>query len=371
VLASIGLHGQWITGYYIAENGVEPVSAIPWSKYTHVIHSALKLNADGSVYSYVTPDLDGGIVAAAHREGKKILIAISNFSSYAQATERATIATSVTNIVNFVNTNDYDGVDLDWEDSTIIASQYEDLISRLRAAMPTKVITMAVGDWGSMPIVAANQQANLDQINVMCYDQDGGDHKGSFESWYNEALLTCEPRVAAVTRAGVAASKIGGSIAFYGRRSYGCTAINQTCSSSTTIYPRDLMADSTRWRAEYQFYDSLYKANYLSIPSLNEFDSYTGSQQIADMVSWGKSNGLGGFMTAYCLHCEYLPDQTGDARYPLSTALYSAVFGGSPPPPRRFITRATLSLYISVSMLLVFALLAAWRRGNDRHKRTP
>jgi len=36
-LVPLGLYGQWITGYYSSGNAIEPVSAIPWSKYTHIV----------------------------------------------------------------------------------------------------------------------------------------------------------------------------------------------------------------------------------------------------------------------------------------------------------------------------------------------
>ena len=87
------------------------------------------------------------------------------------------------------------------------------------------------------------------------------------------------------------------------------------------------MTDTTRWQSQYQFYDTLFKSNYLSIPSLNEFDSYNGTQFMSDVAAWQKSKGFGGFMT-FTIDSEYLSAQTGDARYPLSTSLYNAVFGG-------------------------------------------
>jgi len=37
-LSSVGLYGQWITGFYQPGGGStgEPYSAIPWNKYTHM-----------------------------------------------------------------------------------------------------------------------------------------------------------------------------------------------------------------------------------------------------------------------------------------------------------------------------------------------
>jgi len=93
-------------------------------------------------------------------------------------------------------------------------TQYNDLLTRLRTAMPTKVITIAVGNWSNLPAVAGASYSQLDQINLMCYDMDS---PGNGYSWYNDALLqsgnlavmTCDWRARAFTSAGVAASKIG------------------------------------------------------------------------------------------------------------------------------------------------------------------
>jgi len=340
-LAGNGLQGQWISGYYSSQNGVLPVSSIPWSKHTHIIHFAAAPGLDGSGNGNGTVELhylsqaDINAVIAARPAGKQVLVCIkdndSHLSAFAQSTAPATIATFVSNIVNFVNTNQYDGVDIDWEQN-INVTQYNDLLTRLRNAMPAKTITIAAGNWGGLDSVAGASYSQLDQINLMCYDMDS---PGNGSSWYNDALLqngnfgvmTCDWRARAFTNAGVAVRKIGIGIPFYGRRWPGVTQalVSGSFNPSTVLY-RDLATDGTRWQPQYQFYDSIYKSDYLSIPSLNEFDSYNGTQSIQDAVAWQKSQGFGGFMT-FTVEYEYLSNQTGDARYPLSTTLCQDVFG--------------------------------------------
>jgi len=121
--------------------------------------------------------------------------------------------------------------------------------------------------------------------------------------------------------------KIGVGIPFYGRRWPGIihALVSGSFNPSTVLY-RDLVSDGTRWQPQYQFYDSIYKSDYLSIPTLNEFISYNGTQSIKDAVTWQKSQGFGGFMT-FTVEYEYLSGQVGDARYPLSTTLCKEVFG--------------------------------------------
>ena len=48
-IACICLQAQWMTGFYEATNGVEPVSAIPWGSYTHVVYFAATTDGLGNV----------------------------------------------------------------------------------------------------------------------------------------------------------------------------------------------------------------------------------------------------------------------------------------------------------------------------------
>jgi len=333
-LLPVGLHGQWISGYYSSQNGVLPVSSIPWSKYTHIIHFAAA-PGNGTVELHYLSQADIKALIAARPAGKQVLVCIKDndfqFNAFPQSTSPAMITTFVSNIASFVNTNGYDGVDLDWE-RNMINSQYEDLLSRIRTALPGKVIaTDMIAGYGHEAVAAASQ-ANIDQVNLMCYDMDA---PGNGFSWYNDALLqsgntsvsTCDWRARPFTNAGVPAGKIGVGIPFYGRRWPGVihALVNGSFNPSTVLY-RDLVSDGTRWQPQYQFYDSIYKSDYLSIPTLNEFISYNGTQSIKDAVTWQKSQGFGGFMT-FTVEYEYLSGQLGDARYPLSTTLCKEVFG--------------------------------------------
>ena len=385
-LLNTGLYGQWITGFYSAQNGVLPISSIPWDKYTHIIHFAAAPNSDGTVdLHYLTQD-EISAITASRPAGKNVIVAIkdndSNLNAFPAATSPETIDTFANNIVNFVNANGYDGVNIDWE-ANINTAQYQDLLMRLRNAMPTKVIAMDAGNWGGLQTVAAGAASSLDQVNVMCYDMDS---PSNGYSWFNDALLqngntsvmTCDWRIRSLTGAGLPASKVGIGIPYYGRRWPAVTQplVHGSFNPSWFRY-RDLVTDGTRWQPQYQFYDTGYKANYLSIPDLNEFDSYNGVEFIQDAVAWQKAQGFGGFMT-FTLDYEYLANQTGDARYPLSTALSAAISGtsiplasspgpalssGSPSETRgEFKAVKARPFYLAGALLIALALAASLRR---------
>jgi len=344
MLPAVCLQAQWITGHFAANNGTLPVSSIPWSKYTHIIHFAAAPNANGTVRMHYLVQAEINSLIASRPAGKKVVVCIkdndSDLSAFAQATDSGSITTFVNNITTFVNSNGYDGVDIDWE-VNVNVTQYRDLLARLRSALPGKVIAIDTGNWNNLESVAGASHSNIDQVNIMCYDMDD---PGNGYSWHNDPLLqngnpnvmSCDWRVRAFTNAGVPKSKIGIGIPYYGRRWPGVRAPMVNVSPSFQIYTvlyRNLVRDSARWQPLYQVYDNTYKANYLSIPSLNEFVSYNGAQSIKDAVAWQRAQGFGGFMT-FTIDYEYLSNQSGDARYPLSTVLQNEVFGsGSTPPP--------------------------------------
>src|SRR5579872_1918997 len=339
ILFTGALHAQWITGFYESQNGVEPVTSIPWSKYTHIVHFAAAPgvdssgNGNGTVSLHWLSQSEITQMIGARPAGKKVLVCIqdngSHPTAFGQSTAPGMISTFVSIIANFVKSYGYDGVDIDWE-SNINVSQYTELLIQLRAALPTKVITADMGNGSGREDVASASQSYVDQFNIMCYDMDT---PGNGFSWYNDALfqsgnthvMTCDWRVNPFLKAGVAPAKIGIGLPFYGRRWQGVTKarVNGNFSASTVLY-NQLVADATRWQPQNRFYDSEFKSNYLSIPSMNEFDSYTGLDEIRDAASWISTQGFGGAMT-FSLHYEYLSGETGDARHPLSTALYDAL----------------------------------------------
>ena len=339
LLSSFSVYGQWITGFLGAQNGVVPMDRIPWSKYTHIVHFAAAPNSNGTVDLHYLLPSEIAQVVASRPAGKKLLFCLkdndNDQGAFGAATSPGEIAGFVSNLVAFTNQYGYDGVDIDWE-ANINVGQYQDLIARLRNAMPDKVITMDAGNWDNLWSVAAGGAAQLDQINVMCYDMDPASNGYAF---YDDALFqsgnaqleTCDWRMRPFLSAGVPASKLGIGMPYYGRRWYNVLAALMNGSfSQTTFFYRDLAVDSRRFQPQYQNYDNIHKANYLSIPDMGEFDSYVGPEHIQDAVAWQRSAGFGGFMT-FTIDYEYIASRSGDASSPLSTELANQVFGGGAP----------------------------------------
>ena len=338
-LAPRPLAAQWVTGYYSDQNAIEGIASIPWRNYTHVNHFAAAAGigtngiGNGTVsLNYIEPANIPTFVAAAHAARKLALVTIMDNPSqpyaFAQDATPALVATFAANIAQFVRDHGYDGVDLDWEQN-IVPGEYQALLSALRDRLPSGIITAAMDPFAGLPDVAAASFSMLDQINIMCYDMD----KWHGYSWYDDALfqrgnnavMSCDARIAPFLNAGVPSAKIGVGMPFYGRRWTGVNQALQTGWTATyTILYNQLVRDPTRWQPRYMYYDGQYKASFLSIPELNEFVTYTGPQQIQNVVAWAKGRNFGGFMT-FAVEYEYLADQIGDGRYPLSSALHNAL----------------------------------------------
>ncbi len=337
----------WVTAYYPARNPIMPVSTIPWSLFSEVNHFAAApgVNAvgigNGTLETKsLSADEIREFVANAHAAGKRAILTIKDNPQHPGAFREATVPEMidvwVRNTVTFVDAHHYDGVDVDWE-SEVHPGQYTDFLFRLRAAFgPAKLISIAVGNWNQLDTVSAQAQAVVDHINVMCYDMDNADSG----TWHNSALFqagdrtqpTCDWRVEPFLRAGVARGKLGIGLPFFGRRWTGAIAPLQVQGSKVSgwINYGELVQDPARWRTDYQAWDSRYRAEYLSIPALNEFISYTGDRAIREICTWAAAEGFGGMM-AFDLSNQYDTSERGLAAHPLATALSRAVVGNTSP----------------------------------------
>src|ERR1017187_9218488 len=139
---------QWRTGYFMQREAAGQTAAtIPWSKYTHVIHSALRPTYSNGACGLDTTE---GLLSAAyiedfvngaHAAGVKAIIGIrqdDTIESITACTAPQNIAEFVDRIRTFVTNTGYDGVDLDWE-TNVITAQFQDLVRRLRTALPTAI----------------------------------------------------------------------------------------------------------------------------------------------------------------------------------------------------------------------------------------
>ena len=210
---------KWRTTYYAnqysnpASLSYQPLTAVPWQKYTHVIQAFIVPTQVNGVPGIDTNGYGIGsgpgskaeeFVTLAHNNDVKALVAIVVGRPEAAVMESNTDSTHIASFVDvltkFIDDNGYDGIDVDWEAYVTQAnfnSQFPEFISLLRAAMPAKVITVAGSiDHRRVYATAYNDGSGMhvfdkvDQINFMNYDMDGSVYSGRASSvtWFNTAV---------------------------------------------------------------------------------------------------------------------------------------------------------------------------------------
>src|ERR1017187_1717890 len=329
--AGTGVHaGLWNSAYYAGwMQGYLPVQQVDFTAMTHVIHFSVVPKADGGLDSdvnAVTLANSTDVVARAHAAGIKVLISVGGEDSapgFRGAASAANRPRFVTNLVSFVTSRSYDGVDLDWEplDASDVGS-YSNLVNELRVALnaisPRPLLTAAVG---SQPALFASLQSWFDQINLMTYSFSGP--YSGWVTWFNSPIYdggyrfpstgqlvpSTDGVVSNFLAHGVAASKLGIGISFYGcawsggsGTSTGGAALPR--QSWTTAPTAAAVAYSTIMSNYYQpqlyFWDTNGQSAYLSIDqpgSANDkFISYDDQTTCRVKVAYAKQKGLGGLM---------------------------------------------------------------------------
>lgn len=371
----------WVTGYYPAyQRATLSPDRIDFGTVTHLIHFALQVNPNASV-DPAKLGLDSShmsnAVARAHAAGRKVLICAGGAGSepgFQGATSGARLATLISNLTLVVAQYDYDGVDLDWEPMSVADhAPFTNLVRRLRSALDEfpskKLLTAAVGafpGYGEPPKaqyqMLAGVQGQLDQINVMTYDL-AGPYPG-WVTWFNAPVFdggsifpstgTLLPSLDGAVRNflsnGVAASKLGIGIPFYGYLWSGGGVAQPRQSwpeANVPVFTAESYATiaTTYLRSNVSHWDTNAHSAYLSISNgasgLTGFLSYDDARSVQTKVSYARSRGLGGVMI-WELSQEYFPSAPAAGRHPLSQAINEALLAPGRMTAELFNAGATL-----------------------------
>lgn len=322
--ASADAASRWVAGYYVGyERALYPTASIDFGSLTHIMVGRYVPNPDGTLDrscdwdATKCPYWARAVGAKAHAAGRSAILFLGGagaHAGFAAAAKPATRATLVKNIVASVNGLGFDGVDIDWEPvETADVPDLVALIRALRAAMPTKTITMPVNftnlNFPTEGIGWITQVApSLDQINIMTYEMDGSNW-GWTSTWHSAALRgatsTWPTSVAASVNAylslGIPAAKLGIGFGFYGQCwTGGVTAPRQPQGASTIVdTPSYAQIMDSYYRGDARHWDTTASVPYLGRaaglgPKHCTYLSYEDPQSIAAKVAYLKAKGLGG-----------------------------------------------------------------------------
>lgn len=190
----------WSTGY-LPNYANFPVSKINWAAYNVV--AWFSINGDGSGnLSGLSATQAKAFTDACHQHNTKALICVGGGGAGGQftaATKSGPLPNFINNLVTFMKSNNFDGIDIDWEDG-IVASQYTALFEGLSGAFdkitPRPLLTVAT--FMGMASSTAPVAKYIDQVNLMSYyaTMTGGD-------------VPIPQQLAAFTSKGVPKNKLG------------------------------------------------------------------------------------------------------------------------------------------------------------------
>ena len=167
-----------VVGYLPSWSG--SVSAIQFSKLTHINYAFLIPNSDGSLQSIDDASKLSSMVSSAHAAGVKALISVGGGGGGGGF---AGIVASSSNITNFVNNmiafcNQYglDGVDIDWEypNPGTQASQFLTMMTQLSSALHNsgRVLSVAVIGEDDNDYIQSGMFSVVDMVMIMAYDDN-------------------------------------------------------------------------------------------------------------------------------------------------------------------------------------------------------
>ena len=318
-------------GYYASwKSGILPYDRVKYSNLTHILVAFIYPLSDGSIVS-----LGGGIpfsqlVSTAHSAGKKVLIAVggaSNSNGFAAATSTLTVrAVLINNLVSFIQTNNYDGVDIDWETpaNSVETSQLTAFIQEMRAKFnqinASLLITMAVPPtaWGGQHFDYTNLVNYVDWFNVMCYDFYGSwsGYAGHASPLYQSPNDPTQAgsdslSISYMISRGVPNSKLLLGIPFYSVQ-FSAPGLYQKTTVSVTSNP--VYADIVSYLSSGWIYrwDNISKVPYLLSSDSTQFISFEDTNSVKLKVAFAVRQGLGGLMC-----WELAQDVMGNGSQPL------------------------------------------------------
>ena len=225
---------------------------IPDSKITDIIHAGVSFDASGNLQvpdQFIEPEL----VPHAHAAGTRVVLLIGGDVTGLEANPTA-VPSLVENLKEFVTTNDYDGLDLDWEypatteDTAFLLT----LEKAFRKDFPSPRYTLSVdaAPWDPTLYDAKHLKNVIDWFNIMTYDcagpwtADGQLNSPIFWDKSNPNPEECEPggsdqQSAALYLKYVPASQLNQGTPFYGYKYTNVSALFGDCPNAATTADGD------------------------------------------------------------------------------------------------------------------------------------
>ena len=346
-----------VLAFYVpGESAAYTSNTIPYNELTHLCESFITVNTagDGSI-TVPAGYVDTNLITKAHAAGVKVLAAVGGADVTAPFISIAANSTYMntfgTNLANFCTTNNYDGIDIDWEgsqtDYTNAVTLMQTLRNKLTAANPALLLSQDIGagNWGDVDLNLTSLSTIVSFFNVMTYSGAGG--WNSHTSYNDPVSLTTNPYADAtcqsqmdyltVTR-GVPASLLNMGIGFYGVQFNSESAINVLCAASNcTSDVNDFGYNAISnlvGTSSTRNWDPVALVPYLTNNDGTGWITYDDAQAVTLKVNYALTTRGAGGVFMWDISNDYIDP----GQQPLMTAMYQAVqssAGSRPPHPLR------------------------------------
>ncbi|HTX99037.1 MAG TPA: glycosyl hydrolase family 18 protein [Bacteroidota bacterium] len=306
----------WVSAYYAAwQQGYYPPSAIDFGAMTHIMHFSVEPTSGGNISGTgngVTPTTASQLITPAHALGVKVLVTIGGAGDdggFINNTTAANLPIFVSNLVNFAVSNNYDGIDVDWEDISN-GTRFDSFVTALRAKMdsvrPGMLLTCAYQD--GYESIVAKVQSCFNQINIMTYDMSGA--WSGWVTWHNSPIYdggnrfpstgglmpSADGNVNDAVAAGIPLAKLGIGADFYGYRWDGVCAPMEGWSSTPNVTGNIAYSSlKSTYSSNAILWDAGAGAAYISITSPSQhFISLDAPITMPAKATYVKNKGIGG-----------------------------------------------------------------------------
>ena len=280
-----GKEGFKVVGYFPSWSG-NKLDRIQFDIVTHINYAFAIPTPDGSLLPLENPDLARTLIAQAHANNVKVLLAVGGWeyngtpleNTFVQATNTdAKIQKFANAIMDMVREYGFDGVDMDWEHprhGEPSQYQYEKLMLTLSnmCKSENKLLTSAVLSgvspdgiiyWDSAAHTDAVLNA-VDWINVMAYDGGDGERHSSYDFAVNCGLYWRDTR-------DMPPEKVVLGVPFYGRPSW-------------ASYDQILQANPEAYKTDTSMINGML-AHYNGIPTIKAKTSWA-KQNVGGIMIW-------------------------------------------------------------------------------------
>ncbi len=316
---------RWVMAYHVGyQSQLWPADSIDYSSMTHLVVGRLKPRWDGSVATdFDIDDTKGPVfaadMAARTRKANRIPLLMiggaGEHDAFKSALSPANRDRFVTDLLGLMDQWGYAGFELDYEpiqpdDEPIL----EWFVGELRRRRPKIVLTLPVGwintNTDTIRPFYARIAKNVDQLNIMTYGMSG---PWGWPTWHSSPLTGHTPEtptsistsVDAYLQAGVASSKVGVGVGFYGQCWTKRTGPRQAVEDAALVAEDSLMS-SAIIATEYapamkRTWDAEAQVPYLSSNTPTgragcQYISYEDPQSIAAKGAWLRKKNLGGII---------------------------------------------------------------------------